>query len=86
MNPEEFARKVGSRIENVLPAGLSGARKELHNNIKSILSESLSKLDVVSREDFEIQQAVLLNTRTRLEALEEKLQRLEEQVQNNNQG
>ncbi|PCI41280.1 MAG: hypothetical protein COB51_14120 [Moraxellaceae bacterium] len=81
MNPEEFVRKIGNRIESVLPKGLSDTKKDLQNNIKSILSESLSKLDVVSREDFEIQQAVLLKTRSRLEALEQRLQQLEDQIE-----
>jgi len=81
MNPEEFARKVGNRIDHLLPKGLSDTKKDLQNNIKSIISESLTKLDVVSREDFEIQQAVLLKTRSKLEALEQRLQQLEDQLQ-----
>ena len=84
MNPEEFAQKVGNRIESLLPSGLSESRKELHNNIKSILSESLSKLDVVSREDFDIQQAILAKTRQKLETLEQRVQQLEAQLDTKN--
>lgn len=62
----------------MLPSGLSDARKDLHHNIKALVTESFAKLNVVSREEFDIQTAVLAKTRAKLEALEKQLEQLEQ--------
>ncbi len=51
---------------------------ELEKRLKALLQSALAKLDVVSREEFEGQQAVLMRTRERLEALEKRVAELEE--------
>lgn len=50
---------------------------ELEKRLKALLQSALSKLDVVSREEFDTQQAVLMRTRERLEALEKRVNDLE---------
>jgi ubiquinone biosynthesis accessory factor UbiK len=50
---------------------------ELEKRLKALLQSALSKLDVVSREEFDSQQAVLMRTRERLEALEKRVNDLE---------
>lgn len=60
--------------------GLSPA--EMENRLKALLNSALSKLDVVSRDEFETQQVVLQRTRERLEALEERVSQLEQQAKN----
>jgi len=50
---------------------------ELEKRLKALLQSALSKLDVVSREEFDTQQAVLMRTRERLEALEKRVDELE---------
>ncbi|WP_304639245.1 accessory factor UbiK family protein [Pseudomonas sp.] len=50
---------------------------ELEKRLKALLQSALSKLDVVSREEFDSQQAVLMRTRERLEALEKRVTDLE---------
>lgn len=67
-------RLLGS--ENPLP------RAEIEAQFKALLQSSLSKLDLVSREEFDSQMVVLARTRARLEALESKVAALEEQLQN----
>jgi BMFP domain-containing protein YqiC len=51
---------------------------DLENNLKAILKASFEKLDLVSREEFEIQQKVLLQTRNKLEELEQIVKNLEQ--------
>ena len=70
---ENLARKLAES----LPEGVRSVREDLENNFRSVLRASLSKLDLVTREEFEVQEAVLLRTREKLEALEAKLAELE---------
>lgn len=48
----------------------------IQNSKKSIVDKSLKKLDVVSREEFEVQKKILLKTRQKLEQIETKLDQL----------
>lgn len=70
---------VGSQAARLLnsDSGLPGA--EVEKRIKALVQSALAKLDVVSREEFETQQLVLLRTRERLEALEKRVAELENQ-------
>ena len=53
-------------------------REDLEQNFRGVLRASLGKLDLVTREEFEVQEAVLAKTRAKLEALEAKVRQLEE--------
>lgn len=53
--------------------------QDLKKNVQQLLSRQLNKLDLVSRDEFEAQQAVLLRTREKLDALEKQLNALEGQ-------
>lgn len=68
---------IVKKISGLIPPGLSQAKDDLKANIKSILSQSLTKVDLVSREEFDIQTKVLLRTREKLEQLEAKIEELE---------
>ena len=50
---------------------------DFETNFKSLLHASLDKLELVTREEFEIQQKVLVNTRAKLEELEQIIKNLE---------
>ena len=78
---DELAR----RLSGLVPPGLrgdtsQGLRDELQQNFKSVLQAGLSKLDLVTREEFEVQRAVLLRTREKLEQLQRAVAELESQV------
>jgi BMFP domain-containing protein YqiC len=73
---DEIARKL---FESVPPAFRS-MQQDLEANFRSVLRSSLSKLDVVTREEFDTQVKVLERTRAKLEALEKKVAELEEQA------
>lgn len=69
---DELAR----RLSSLVPPGLREGREELQQNFKSVLQAGLGKLDLVTREEFEVQRAVLARTREKLEALERDIARL----------
>lgn len=77
---DELAR----RLSSLVPPGLRGEsaqelRAELQQNFKAVLQTGLGKLDLVTREEFEVQRAVLLRTREKLEALQRTVAELEAQ-------
>ena len=63
---EDLARKL---IESI-PDGLNSIREDLEKNFREILFSNINKLDLVTREEFEIQKEVLKRTREKLEQLE----------------
>ena len=73
---ENLARKLADS----LPQGLRSVRDDLEDNFRSVLRSGLSKLDLVTREEFEVQQAVLARTREKLEGLEQRLKELQDQA------
>lgn len=70
---DELAR----RLSALVPPGLKEARGDLEQNMKATLQAGLGKLDLVTREEFEVQRAVLLRSREKIEALEQAVQSLE---------
>jgi BMFP domain-containing protein YqiC len=62
--------KINQAIENS-PA------KDIEKNVKAMMAQGFSKLDLVTREEFDIQAQVLAKTRAKLEALEVKMTELE---------
>ena len=73
----ESIENIARKLAEAVPEGLRSVREDLENNFRSVLSASLSKLDLVTREEFEVQEAVLAKTRQKLEALEERLNEME---------
>ena len=66
-----------SRLTNSLPSGLHHAREDLEKNFRAILQSAFAKMDLVSREEFDVQRAVLARTREKLEALEQQIAKME---------
>ena len=73
----EQVERLASRLADSLPADLHGLRTELEKNFRAVLAQGLAKLDLVTREEFEVQEAVLARTREKLEALERKVREIE---------
>lgn len=69
-----------NRLLNSLPAGLRDLKDETDKNLRAALHSSLSKMDLVTREEFDIQQAVLARTRAKLNSLEKQLAEMEQQL------
>ena len=67
---------LARRLSDLVPPGLRESREELQQTFKSALQSGLSRLDLVTREEFDVQRAVLLRTREKLDALEQRLAEL----------
>ncbi len=73
---------IAKQVTNTIPEGLKNLANDFEDKTKSILQNKLSQLDVVTREEFDIQTQVLLKTRKQLTLLEAKLAELEEKLAN----
>jgi len=73
---DELAR----RLSSLVPGSLRDSREELQQNFKSVLQAGLGKLDLVTRDEFDVQRAVLLRTRDKLNELQRAVDRLEAQL------
>jgi len=73
----KFIDEIARQISAGLPAGLLGMQQDVEKNIRTLVENTLSKLDLVTREEFDLQTEVLARTRQKLEALERQLNELE---------
>lgn len=68
--------QLAQQLHNALPQPLKNLGTDLEEKFKQILQTQLSKLDVVTREEFDVQSQVLLRTREKLNELEKRLDEL----------
>lgn len=76
--------QILSEVAKIIPDDVQNIRQDIENNLRASLTASLARLDLVTREEFDVQTALLQRARAQLDRLEEKLaamekQRLEEQ-------
>ncbi|KIO34863.1 MULTISPECIES: accessory factor UbiK family protein [unclassified Shewanella] len=76
INPKKI-EEVAKQLSDNLPSGLKQFAGEFEEKSKQILQNQLMKLDLVSREEFDVQQHVLLKTREKLESLQAQVDALE---------
>ncbi len=74
-NLDDLAKKLSA----LLPEPVRNMQEDVEKNMRGLLESGLQKMNLVTREEFEIQSAVLLRTREKLEALEKRLAELEAQ-------
>ena len=67
-------------ISDVLPPGITRLPEDLQRNIRAAVSAGLAKADLVTREEFDVQAAVLARTREKVERLEKRVAALETQL------
>ncbi len=70
---------IANRLADAIPPGLSSLKGEMEKSFHTILQGALGKLDLVTREEFEVQKAVLAKTRSKLEDLEKRVTEIEQQ-------
>ena len=68
---------LARRLAGALPDSAVALRRDLEQNFKGVLQSGLERFDLVTREEFDVQSAVLRRTRARLKALEDRLAELE---------
>ena len=77
MDRTRLVDEIGDRLRQVLEASPA---KDLEKNVRAVLNSVFSRLDLVTREEFDVQREVLLRTRERLEELERKVAAMERGV------
>ncbi|MDP5007714.1 MAG: accessory factor UbiK family protein [Glaciimonas sp.] len=70
---EDMQTKINQAIEN-------SPMKDVEKNVKAMMTSGFSKLDLVTREEFDVQAQVLTATREKLDALEARVIELEAQL------
>lgn len=70
---DDLARKLSAAV----PQSITNLRRDLEDNFKAVLQAGLSRMDLVTRQEFDVQAGVLRRTREKLEALEAQLAALE---------
>ena len=68
---------LARRLADAVPPGLTALKNDLEQNFKAVLQSGLTKLDLVTRQEFDIQSGVLRRSRERLEELEARIAALE---------
>ncbi|MDP2226644.1 MAG: accessory factor UbiK family protein [Moraxellaceae bacterium] len=74
---EQIVNRVSEQLSQVLPPGVRQLRGDLEENIKAVLREALARMELVTREEFDVQAALLSRSRSRLEAVEAEFKMLE---------
>ncbi|MCE0558886.1 MULTISPECIES: accessory factor UbiK family protein [Motilimonas] len=76
INPKKL-EEIAKQVSEALPPGVKTIGEEVERKVKQVLQSQLNKLDLVNREEFEVQTQVLLRTREKLMDMEQKLAALE---------
>lgn len=76
MDPK-FVDELARRLADALPQGLRTLQADAEENFRAVLQATLARLDLVTREEFDVQAAVLRRTREKLSVLEVRLAALE---------
>jgi BMFP domain-containing protein YqiC len=72
--------ELTQRLSNLIPQGVKNVQSDIEKNIRSVLQSAFAKMDLVTREEFDVQSAVLTRTRAKLDALEKQVAALEQQL------
>jgi BMFP domain-containing protein YqiC len=72
--------ELSRRLADSIPSGLQNFRDDFEKNIRAILQSTFAKMNLVSREEFDVQSAVLARTREKLSSLEAQVAQLEEKL------
>jgi BMFP domain-containing protein YqiC len=68
---------LASKLADAVPGDLQALRNDLESNFRGLLQNGLNKLDLVTREEFDVQRKVLERTREKLERMEQELEELQ---------
>ncbi len=71
---------LSKKLADAVPPGLAGLGGDVERNFRAILQGTLDRLNLVTREEFDVQSAVLAKTRAKLEALEAQVAELEQRI------
>lgn len=78
LNPTQL-ESMAKKMAEILPEGFGEMPEAVQSQVKAVLINAFDKMDLVTREEFDIQAAVLSKTRAKLERLEKLVSELEQQ-------
>jgi len=81
MLKDKFFDEIASKISDAIAASPA---KDVEKNVRAMMGSAFTKLDLVTKEDFEIQQDVLAKSREKLTELERRVAELEAKLNGNN--
>ena len=76
IDPNKIAQ-IARQVHESMPKGLRDLGEDVEKKIRQVLQSQLTRLDLVSREEFDVQTQVLLRTREKLALLEQRISDLE---------
>ena len=76
----KFFDDLAARLQAAVPEGMRSLQQDVDRNVRAAVHSALNRLDLVTREEFEVQAKVLARTRAQLEALNTRVAQLEAQV------
>ena len=76
---KNFVNNLAEKLASAVPGDIADFRADLEKNFRSLIASGLDRMDLVTREEFEIQSKVLARTREKLERLERELEGLQSQ-------
>lgn len=79
LNPKKL-EEIAKQITETLPPGVKSFANEVESKTKQVLQAQITRLDLITREEFDVQTQVLMRTREKLEAMEKRLAELETQL------
>ena len=71
---------LAKRLADAVPSGIRDLQRDLEKNFRAVLQAAFAKLDLVTREEFDVQTAVLNRTRTKLDVLEQQVADMEKLI------
>ncbi|REL31210.1 ubiquinone biosynthesis accessory factor UbiK [Thalassotalea euphylliae] len=78
--------EIAKQVSDAIPPGVKSVANEIEERTKTVIQRKLSELDVVTREEFDVQTQVLIKTREKLSALEASVATLEQKLAELEQG
>ena len=78
---KEKIEAIVSDISKVLPEDIDLLKEDIEKNVRATLNNAFTKMELVTREEFDIQASLLSRTREKLEALQKKLSEMEKQLE-----
>ena len=77
MMDKQVIDQIDLRLASLVPPGLAEAQQDLRANFQDVLAQGLRHLDLVTREEFDVQSQVLARTRAKVDEMERRVAELE---------
>jgi BMFP domain-containing protein YqiC len=77
----KFLDDLATRLANAIPTPLRDLQNDVEKNMRAVLQSAFSRMNLVTREEFEVQSQVLAQLRIQLNALEQQVTDLEAKLQ-----